>query len=165
MNVPYRTSFVALGSNLGDRAALLEQALCELDAVPGTRVDAVSRFHETAAEGGPPGQGDFLNAVARIETRLAPEDLLAHLQRIESAHGRDRSHEERSGPRTLDLDLCWMAGETRTSEHLQLPHPRMEARLFVLEPLADVAPRFVLPGCGLPVRERIEALRGAPANS
>ncbi|MCA8979291.1 MAG: 2-amino-4-hydroxy-6-hydroxymethyldihydropteridine diphosphokinase [Planctomycetes bacterium] len=163
MNGPWRRGYVALGSNLGNREAALESALVELDATPGVRVDAVSRFHRTAPVGGPAGQGEFVNAVARVRTRLAAEDLLAALQAVEARHGRDRAREVRNGPRTLDLDLLLLEGETRDTEQLQLPHPRMEDRLFVLEPLEDLDPALILPRCGRSVRDQVAALRAPEA--
>jgi 2-amino-4-hydroxy-6-hydroxymethyldihydropteridine diphosphokinase len=150
---------VALGSNLGLRAALLETALCELDALSGLRVEAVSSFHRTKPVGGPPGQGDYLNAVARVRTQLSPEALLDALLEIEARHGRDRANEPRNGPRTLDLDLLRMDDRTRSTPQLELPHPRLEERLFVLEPLAELDPSLVLERCGLSVTERIAELR------
>lgn len=157
MNGAWCRAFVALGSNLGAREVILESALVELDDTPGVRVDAVSRFHCTAPVGGPAGQGEFLNAVARVRTRLGAEALLDVLQSIEARHGRERS--VRNGPRTLDLDLLMMDGEQRAGERLELPHPRLEDRLFVLEPLADLDPALVLPRSGATVEERIRALR------
>lgn len=159
MNGEWCRAFVALGSNLGDRAAALESALVELDSTHGLQVDAVSRFHRTAPVGGPAGQGDYLNAVVRVRTRLTAEELLKVLQALEAHHGRDREREVRNGPRTLDLDLLLMDGEQRSTPQLELPHPRLEDRLFVLEPLADLDPDLILPRCGETVRARIDALR------
>jgi len=171
MSVNTRTAFVALGSNLGDRDATLESALFALDAEPGVTVAAVSGFHTTTPVGGPLDQDDYLNAVVRLAVQRTPEELLEVLMRIEAEHGRDRSNAVSNGPRTLDLDLLWVAresahvsqtgsmGEERATAALSLPHPRMEERLFVLEPLAEIAPGFVLPISGVPVRARIDALR------
>jgi 2-amino-4-hydroxy-6-hydroxymethyldihydropteridine diphosphokinase len=126
---------VALGSNLGDRAATLESALAAVAQLG--EVVAVSVFHETAPVGGPE-QGDFLNAVVVMETALGPEELLAGLQRIEDDHGRIRV--ERWGPRTLDLDLVAMDGVRRNTPELTIPHPRAVERRFVLAPLVEVWP-------------------------
>lgn len=149
--------FVALGSNLGDRRAHLEAALESLRATDGVEVLAVSRFHETRAVGGPPGQPDFLNGVLELRTELAPEDLLWLLQRIETRAGRDRRNEVRHGPRTLDLDLLLFGNERRSGPELELPHPRLEQRTFVLAPLAELAPELVLPS-GASVGARLAAL-------
>ena len=126
---------VALGSNLGDRAATLRSALAAL-AYLGELV-AVSGFHETAPVG-VPEQGDFLNVVVVFETDLTPEQLLARMQAVEDDHGRVRV--EWWGPRTLDLDLVVMEGMRRDSTELTLPHPRAAERRFVLVPLVEVWP-------------------------
>jgi len=158
MNGEWCGAHVALGSNLGQRAETLESALCELEATDGVRVDAVSAFRRTGPVGGPAGQGDYLNAVARVRTRLAPEALLHALLAIEARHGRDRAGEVRNGPRTLDLDLLRMDGQQRAGAELELPHPRLEDRLFVLEPLAELDPLLILERCGLSVVQRIAEL-------
>lgn len=159
MDPGWNRAFVALGGNLGPRAETLESALVDLDALEGVQVEAVSGFHRTSPIGGPAGQGEYLNAVARLRVRLTPEALLAELQSIEARHGRDRAREERNGPRTLDLDLIWMDGEQRATPELELPHPRFEDRLFVLEPLEELAPNLRLPRCGVTVAQRVEALQ------
>jgi len=148
----------ALGSNLGDRRAALEGALESLRVAPGVRVLAVSSFHRTEPVGGPEGQGEYLNAVAALQTELQPEQLLGLLLSIEASFGRDRSTEPRWGARTLDLDLLMHGDRRLESTDLVLPHPRMEERLFVLRPLAEVAPGLCLPRCGEPIERRIEQL-------
>lgn len=133
------TAFVALGANLGDARASVLQALADLNGLPETQVLARSRLYRTAPHEatGP----DFVNAVAKLETRLSAPALLAQLQALEQAAGRERPYV--NAPRTLDLDLL-LYGEARIdSPHLTLPHPRMWARAFVLHPLADVAPERV----------------------
>lgn len=156
--------FVALGSNLGDRRAQLAAALAALRATAGVRVLAVSDWVETAPVGGPPGQGPYLNGVVELETTLEPRALLQRLLQIERVAGRVRAEGVRDGPRTLDLDLL-LHGERRIDEpDLTVPHPRMEERVFVLQPLAQLAPERRLPGCRLTVRERLEQLR-APARA
>ena len=146
--------FVALGSNLGDRCATLRRALDGLDAVPGLRLRACSRMHQTEPVGGPP-QPRFLNAVARLESALGPHALLAALQRLERAHGRRRTVVD--GPRTLDLDLLLYGDHQVADAQLSLPHPRMAERTFVLAPLAELAPRLRMQD-GTPVVERLRAL-------
>ncbi len=140
-------AFVALGSNLGDRAALLRAAVRDLDAHPNVRVTAASPVYESAAHTLRPdeAQPPYLNAVVRLRTTLAPEALLAALLHIERLAGRDRSAARRWAPRTLDLDLLLFDGVTRDSPALTLPHPRLAARRFVLRPLADLAPNLRLP--------------------
>lgn len=128
--------YIALGANLGDRAATLRAALDDLAAEGDVRVVRCSSFHETVPVGGPADQPTFLNAVAEIETDLPPEALLGRLQQIEQRHGRERS--VRNAPRTLDLDLLIFRDERIATERLTVPHPRMWQRPFVLEPLAEI---------------------------
>jgi 2-amino-4-hydroxy-6-hydroxymethyldihydropteridine diphosphokinase len=135
---------IALGSNLGDRAALLNAALQSLAQHAGIRLLAASSFHETQPVG-PVPQGPFLNAAAAIHTSLAPLDLLRVLLEIERVHGRDRRHAIRWGPRSLDLDLLTYDQVVTESPDLQVPHPRLKERLFVLEPLAEIMPDLTLP--------------------
>lgn len=135
------TAHIALGSNLGDRRATLASALAALAASPGIRVRAVSSVYETAPVG-PPGQDDYLNAVAVLDTELSPHALLETCLAIEIAHGRVRR--ERWGPRTLDLDLLDHGGAVIGDDRLTLPHPRMHERAFVMIPFAEVSPAFTL---------------------
>lgn len=151
--------FVALGSNQGDRRAHLEGAVEALRAADGVRVLRVSPWIETRAEGGPQGQPDFLNGCLEAETTLAPGDFLWLLQRIETQYGRSRASEVRHGPRTLDLDLLLYGDEEIEEPGLSVPHPRMEERLFVLEPLAALAPERRLPRSGRTARERALEVR------
>jgi 2-amino-4-hydroxy-6-hydroxymethyldihydropteridine diphosphokinase len=131
-----RRAFVALGSNLGDRWAHLRGGLAQLPDVV-----AVSPVYETVPVGGPPGQPRYLNLVAELRTPATPRDLLGAAQRAEVAAGRTR--EARWGPRTLDVDIL-LVGELVVDEaDLQVPHPRMWERGFVLVPLADLAPELV----------------------
>lgn len=141
-----RTAFaLGLGSNLGESSATLQSAVDSLAAVPGVFVQAVSPVYRTAPVGGPP-QPDFLNAVVVGETALAPPDLLACIQRIESTHHRERT--VHWGPRTLDIDLLTFGQETVDTSELQVPHPRAHERGFVLVPWNDVTPDAVVPGLG-----------------
>jgi 2-amino-4-hydroxy-6-hydroxymethyldihydropteridine diphosphokinase len=139
-------TLISLGSNLGDRLNNLNGALESLRRTPGVTVCEVSRFRETEPVGGPPGQGVFLNAVAMLETDLEPIALLHRLQDIENQFGRERA--VRWGARTLDLDLLLFDDQTSGTPELQLPHPRMRTRRFVLEPLVEVAPAAVDPVTG-----------------
>jgi 2-amino-4-hydroxy-6-hydroxymethyldihydropteridine diphosphokinase len=145
-------AYIGLGSNLGDRAAHLDRALAALAATPGVALQKTSALYETEPLG-PPGQGAYLNAVAAIQTSLEPRALLQRLLAIESEAGRARGP-ERNAPRTLDLDLL-LYGESRIEEPgLEVPHPRLHERPFVLEPLRDVAPDLVHPVLGV----RVDAL-------
>ncbi|MDP6538171.1 MAG: 2-amino-4-hydroxy-6-hydroxymethyldihydropteridine diphosphokinase [Planctomycetota bacterium] len=158
-------AFVALGGNVGDRRAHLDGAVEDLRATEGVEVAGVSRWIETAPVGGPVGQRPFLNGAVELHTRLAPAVLLERLQAIEARHGRDRSREVPDGPRTLDLDLLLHGDARSATEALTLPHPRLEERLFVLEPLSELAPDLPLPGSGLTVRARIAELTGSAAGA
>ena len=130
------TAYVALGSNVGDRMAHLSHALDRIHDL-GTVVDG-SPIYETEPVGGPSGQGPYLNAVVALTTDIAPAALLDGLLAIEAERGRTRT--ERWGPRTLDLDLLWFAGERIDQPGLTIPHPHLRERPFVLAPLVDVAP-------------------------
>lgn len=134
-----------MGSNLGDRQALLEAARLALDALPETQIVRTSSLYETEPVGGP-AQGRFLNAVVELSTGLSPEELLEALLAIERQQGRVRT--VRDGPRSLDLDLLVYGEHRRTGPSLMLPHPRMRDRAFVLEPLAEIAPHGWHPECG-----------------
>jgi len=127
---------IALGSNLGDRAATLRAAKRRLRAEPGVLLVVDSELYETAPVGGPAGQGAYLNAVALLETLLSADDLLALLHRIEHQFGRVRSAQD--GPRTLDLDLLLYGDAVIQTPTLTVPHPRLHERAFVLVPLAEM---------------------------
>ncbi|MCC6738622.1 MAG: 2-amino-4-hydroxy-6-hydroxymethyldihydropteridine diphosphokinase [Planctomycetia bacterium] len=135
---------VGLGSNLGDRAANLRAALAAMARLPGTRLRSHSSFVETDPVG--PPQPRFLNAAALVETTLTPEALLGALLGIEAALGRIR--DAAKGPRTIDLDLLTHGAARRRTAFLTLPHPGLHQRLFVLLPLAAIAPRLLVPGRG-----------------
>lgn len=130
-------ALIALGSNLGDRRAILDGAVAALAATPGIALHRVSTYHETAPVGGPPGQGAFLNAAAAVETTLTPSALQHALRAIETGAGRVRR--VRWGERTLDLDLLLFGEQVIDTPELVVPHPRMAVRRFVLAPLAEVA--------------------------
>lgn len=137
-------AFVGLGANLGDARATLEQALADIARLPGVQSLQASSIYRTAPvdAGGP----DYLNAVARLQTTLEPQALLQALQGIENAHGRQRPF--RNAPRTLDLDVLLYDDRTITSADLEVPHPRLHERAFVLAPLLELAPGLVVPGRG-----------------
>jgi 2-amino-4-hydroxy-6-hydroxymethyldihydropteridine diphosphokinase len=137
------TAYIALGSNLGDRQAYLDRALQALRARPAIVVTKTSPYHETEPVGGPPGQGKYLNAAAEIHTDLKPQQLLHLLLDVEQELGRVRT--ERDGPRTIDLDLLLYGEQIINEPGLIVPHPRMQERLFVLLPLAQIAAYAVHP--------------------
>ena len=138
-------AFVGLGSNIGEPRSQLQAAMKELDELPDTRAVAASALYRSAPLGYLE-QPEFLNAVVELETRLAPEALLDGLQAIEKRHGRERPFG--GAPRTLDLDLLLYGDATLATPRLNLPHPRMHERAFVLMPLAEIAPRATIPGRG-----------------
>lgn len=135
---PRFRAFVALGGNLGDARACLRAAVGALAALPATRLEGVSSLYRTRPVDavGP----DFLNAVAALDTTLAPHELLGALLRIELAQGRERPHV--NAPRTLDLDLLHHGGATIASPTLSLPHPRQWSRAFVMVPMAELLGRL-----------------------
>ena len=137
--------FVGLGANLENPMQQVRQAIRELDAIEHTRVLAASSLYRSAPVGYA-AQPDFVNAVAKLQTRLAPRELLDALHIIEKRHGRRRS--VRNAPRTLDLDLLLYGTLIVHEDGLTLPHPRMHERAFVLLPLAEIAPHAPLPGHG-----------------
>jgi 2-amino-4-hydroxy-6-hydroxymethyldihydropteridine diphosphokinase len=140
------TSYIGLGSNLGDREAFLRQAVELLRAEPEIDVTAVSSVRETDPVG-LVDQPRFLNAVARVETDLAPRKLLDRMLAAERALGRRRDG-PRFGPRTIDLDLLLYGDEEIEEPGLTVPHPRLAERRFVLEPLHELDPGLVVPGRG-----------------
>lgn len=138
---------VGLGSNLGDRLALLRQAIVRIEALPLARVTARSRVYETAPVGGVE-QGPFLNAAVALEWSGTPRALLDALLAVEASLGRVR--DVRWGPRTIDLDVLWIEGVVVTEAGLAVPHPRLADRAFAVAPLLDVAPRAADPTSGSP---------------
>jgi len=136
-------AYVAFGANLGEPVETLRAAAVALGRRPGVELVAGSPVYRTRPIG-PPGQPDYANAIARVETTHEPEALLDVLHAVEAEFGRVR--DVRWGPRTLDLDLIWYDGEERTDERLTLPHPRAHEREFVLRPLVDLDPDLVLRG-------------------
>ena len=137
-------AFVGLGSNLGEREATLREALDRLGAEEEIEVVSVSSFRETDPVG-VLDQPRFVNAAAELETSLPPRELLERLLEVERGLGRDRSQEERWGPRTIDLDLLLYGDEEIDGPGLTVPHPRLAERLFVLEPLLELDPGLRLP--------------------
>ena len=127
-------AYLGLGSNLGDRAGYLREAVATLAALGPTRTSPV---YETAPVGGP-DQGPYLNLVVELRTDRTPRELLGVCHRLEAAAGRVRG--VRWGPRTLDVDVLWVEGVTVDEPDLTVPHPRLWERRFVVAPLHDLAP-------------------------
>ena len=150
---------IALGSNLesrfGDREANLREAVRRIEALG--EVHAVSSFYDTEPVGYLE-QPRFLNAAMLLETKLGPMELMRGLLGVERAMGREREGAVRKGPRVIDLDLLLYGDWVLWAEDLILPHPRMEERRFVLEPLAEIAPEWMHPVLGVTVRELLDRL-------
>jgi 2-amino-4-hydroxy-6-hydroxymethyldihydropteridine diphosphokinase len=145
--MPAVTAYIGLGSNLDDPAAQMQRALLALAALPHSRLRRQSPFYRSRPMG-PADQPDYLNAVAALETRLAPLALLDALQAIEQAQGRKRDG-QRWGPRSLDLDILLYGAQQIDEARLQVPHPGLGERNFVLYPMADIAPGSLpIPGQG-----------------
>jgi 2-amino-4-hydroxy-6-hydroxymethyldihydropteridine diphosphokinase len=137
-------AYIGLGSSLGEREATLREALTRLSELDGVAVVAVSSFRETDPVGNA-DQPRFVNAAAELETTLGPRELLDRLLEVERSLGRDRTREERWGPRTVDLDLLLYGDETVGEPGLEVPHPRLAERAFVLQPLVELDPGLRLP--------------------
>ena len=152
------TAYIALGSNVGGRRDYLDRALTALRAQAGITIVRVSTIYETRPVGGPAEQGDYLNAVAELNTDLAAEQLLACLLDIERANGRVRTVQ--NAPRTLDLDLLFFGDLIRNDPQLTLPHPRLHERLFVLQPLAELVPGLVHPVLKRTIADLLTGLLG-----
>ncbi|WP_017718759.1 2-amino-4-hydroxy-6-hydroxymethyldihydropteridine diphosphokinase [Kamptonema formosum] len=145
---------IALGSNLGDSRAILEAALETLAQTPGITVESRSSWYQTVAVG--PAQPDYINGCALLRVNVLPQELLETLLEIEAKFGRVR--QERWGARTLDLDLLLFDDLIVDTPALQLPHPRLRERAFVLMPLAEIAPDWSEPACGETIRTLLEAV-------
>lgn len=155
MNQAATRCYVGIGSNLGDAQDNVRRAVARLSELPDTRLVGQSSLYRTAPVDA--GGDDFINAVACIETPMTPDELLHALRTIEAEFGRERPF--RNAPRTLDLDLLLYGQQTISSESLEVPHPRMTQRAFVLIPLLQVDPFIVIPGQG-PAHTFVAAVSG-----
>lgn len=142
---PPVTAYIGLGSNLAEPVSQIRQACEALKRLPQSQLLACSSLYSSPPMG-PPDQPDYINAVAALETALAPHVLLTELQGVEQAQGRTR--EIRWGARTLDLDLLLYGEQTIKDKLLTVPHPGLPERAFVLYPLQEIAPGLVIPGQG-----------------
>ncbi len=140
-------AYLGLGSNLGDRHALLRQAAEALDW-GDVSVVVRSRVYETTPVAGPDGQPDFLNQVIAVETALDARGLWERCSAVEASLGRSREHETRWGPRAIDIDVLTFGDEVVAEPDLEIPHPRIGERAFVLVPLAEIAPELEVGSLG-----------------
>ena len=150
-----KQSAIALGSNLGDSQEILTAALQVLAATPGIAVQKVSSWYKTKPVGGIP-QPDYLNSCALLAVQMLPQQLLKALLAVETKFGRVRK--ERWGARSIDLDLLLYEDLILDIPQLQLPHPRMNDRAFVLVPLAEIAPNWIEPVSGLAIAQLVQAV-------
>jgi 2-amino-4-hydroxy-6-hydroxymethyldihydropteridine diphosphokinase len=149
-----RTAYLSLGSNLGDREANLRGAIARLSELGS--VSRVSALYETEPVEVAGQQPWFLNCAAAVETELAPLEFLQRMLAIEQSMGRKRT--EPKGPRTIDMDIIFFGDEVLDTKELSVPHPAMQHRRFVLEPLAEIAPAFMHPVLQRTVRELLNSL-------
>ena len=149
---------IALGSNLGDRLANVRAARKAVVSLVGDKALLVSPVYETEAIGCEPGAGKFLNAVLELEFGGDPTELLEELIGVEESLGRNRNH-SRNVSRKIDIDLLYADGLNVQNERLQLPHPRLHLRKFVLQPLANIRPDLVLPNQTTTVRELLAQIQ------
>ena len=151
-------AYLGLGSNLGDREAMLASAIEALDW-GDVRVVARSAVYETDPVGGPENQPDFYNQVIGVDTTLDPHGLWDRCSAVEAALGRSREREELWGPRAVDIDLLLFGDVVLGEPDLVIPHPRMQERGFVLVPLVEIAPDVTIPGVGT-ARAALNAVGG-----
>ncbi len=155
-------SYLAIGSNMGDRQRNIERAVIYLKELAGVRIKKESSVYETPPVGGPL-QGDYLNGVIEIETALLPDELLDRIKGIESRLGRVKGEE--NGPRPIDLDILFYADVVISGGRLKIPHPRLHEREFVLRGLNEIAPGFIHPKLGLTVGELYAHVQKAHENT
>lgn len=141
----WRPAYVAVGANLDEPRDRVVEAFARIDTLPETRLELRSRLYLTHPMG-PQDQPQYVNAVAGVLTRLSARELLETLLALERSMGRSR--QARWGPRIIDLDLLWMPGAPISEPGLNLPHPGVSTRNFVLYPLFDIAPTLTIPGLG-----------------
>jgi len=152
----FHLAYIGIGSNLGDRQANCLGAIDALDRSAGVKVSARSRLYLTEPVGYAE-QDWFANAAVQVQTDLGPDQLLALLQTLQREAGRTEGG-PRNGPRVLDLDLLFFDSLVATAPDLEIPHPRLHQRRFVLQPLCDIDPEFIHPVYGLSLSRLLEGL-------
>ncbi|MDD5006015.1 MAG: 2-amino-4-hydroxy-6-hydroxymethyldihydropteridine diphosphokinase [Candidatus Omnitrophica bacterium] len=151
------TSYLAIGSNLGNRLANIKESLRYLKEINRIHIDKISPIYESSPEGGPKNQPKYLNLALKIKTALAPFDLLNELKIIEKKlKRRNKIH---WGPRTIDLDILFYGDLILSSRALSLPHNLLHKRIFVLNPLVGIAPNFIHPVYNKSVKELLRGLK------
>ncbi len=145
--MPAEIVYIGIGGNIGDSLPIVQQAIECLTRLPQTRLIRQSSLYRSEPVSDIP-QDDYVNAVVALETSLAPMDLLLELQAIEQAFYRQRDPELKWAPRTLDLDIILFGSRCINDSHLNVPHPEMHNRLFVLRPLYEVCGDLYIPGLG-----------------
>lgn len=153
------TAYLGLGSNLGDREQTIRQAIEQLSANPQVQLEAASSLITTEAQGGPDHQPDFLNGAVKITTTLTADELLELLLQTEDLLGRIR--QVKWGPRTIDLDLLLFGDNIIETPRLNVPHPLMHLRRFVLQPLAQIAPDILHPQLRKTIQTLLDGLEDA----
>jgi len=153
------TAFIGFGSNVGDRVDWCDRAVTLLGLLPHSQVLGVSPLYETEPikDGTDPGDGWFLNGVVKLETDVTPRSLLMVLREIERSLGRDE--EDRSGPRTMDLDLLFYGSRVIEEPGLVVPHPRLHQRRFVLLPLSELDPSWIHPSVGRSIAQLLAEVK------
>jgi 2-amino-4-hydroxy-6-hydroxymethyldihydropteridine diphosphokinase len=146
--------YIGVGSNLGNRASHIKKAFAELKKAKGITIKRSSSVYETEPQGGPKGQGDYLNLVLEIDSQLSPGDLLFELKEIEKRVGR-KTRRTRWDAREIDLDILFCDNRIIKEKGLRIPHPRLHERFFVLKPLTDLNPGLVHPLLNLTVKEML----------
>jgi 2-amino-4-hydroxy-6-hydroxymethyldihydropteridine diphosphokinase len=154
------TVFIGFGSNVGDRIDFCDRAVTLLSLLPHSRLIGVSLLYEAEPvnDGANPGDGWFLNGAVQLETDIAPQNLLSLLREIERSLGRDE--DDRSGPRTIDLDILFYGERVIDESGLIVPHPRLHQRRFVLMPLSELDPLWVHPTRQQTVSQMLAEVKG-----
>ena len=155
-------AYLGVGSNIGDKESNCNEAVRRLQTAEGIRIIARSRFYRTRSVGGPP-QENYLNGVLKVETEIPPENFLGVLKDIERDMGRETTG-ARNHPRVIDIDILLYGGLVTKTGRLDIPHPRMHERYFVLRGLAEIAPEVMHPALGKTVAELYGELKGGKCN-